>query len=117
MIQLPSDTPAIFKGRHFNYILIIQAVWWYITFKLSYRDICSLMARARGDSRAYHRYAMGPALHPCLREKVEEVCSSCRLILASRRDLYQSQREVALSLSCSRQAGPDSRFPTERASR
>jgi transposase-like protein len=44
MVQPPLDTPVIFKGRHFNYILIIQAVRWYITYKLSYRDICSLMA-------------------------------------------------------------------------
>ena len=44
MTQPPSDISTLFKGRHFNYILIIQAVRWYITFKLSYRDICSLMA-------------------------------------------------------------------------
>ncbi|MDQ3652270.1 MAG: IS6 family transposase [Acidobacteriota bacterium] len=44
MIQLPSDTPALFKGRHFDHLLIIQAVRWYITYKLSYRDVCSLMA-------------------------------------------------------------------------
>jgi transposase-like protein len=44
MTQPPSDTPAIFKGRHFNHLLIIQAVRWYITYKLSFRDICSLMA-------------------------------------------------------------------------
>ena len=44
MIQLPSDTPALFKGRHFDRLLIIQAIRWYITYKLSYRDVCSLMA-------------------------------------------------------------------------
>ncbi len=44
MIQLPSDTPALFKGRHFDRLLIIQSVRWYITYKLSYRDVCSLMA-------------------------------------------------------------------------
>jgi len=44
MIQLPSDTPALFKGRHFDRLLITQAVRWYITYKLSYRDVCSLMA-------------------------------------------------------------------------
>jgi hypothetical protein len=30
MTQLPSDTPAIFKGRHFNYILIIRDQNWII---------------------------------------------------------------------------------------
>jgi len=44
MPQLPSVTPALFKGRHFDRLLIIQSVRWYITFKLSYRDVCSLMA-------------------------------------------------------------------------
>ena len=44
MPQLPSDLPALFKGRHFDRFLIIQSVRWYITYKLSYRDVCSLMA-------------------------------------------------------------------------
>src|SRR5918993_233679 len=44
MPQLPSDAPALFTGRHFDRLLIIQSVRWYITYKLSYRDVCSLMA-------------------------------------------------------------------------
>ncbi len=44
MTELPSDTPVLFTGRHFNRLLIIQAVRWYITYKLSYRDVCELMA-------------------------------------------------------------------------
>jgi len=44
MPQLPSDLPALFKGRHFDRLLIIQSVRWYITYKLSYRDVCELMA-------------------------------------------------------------------------
>ena len=44
MTQLPSDMPALFKGRHFDRLLITQALRWYITYKLSYRDVCSLMA-------------------------------------------------------------------------
>ena len=43
MTQLPSEQPALFKGRHFNHLLIIQAVRWYVTYKLSYRDVCDLM--------------------------------------------------------------------------
>jgi transposase-like protein len=37
MIQLPAVKPELFKGRHFNHLLIIQAVRWYVTYKLSYR--------------------------------------------------------------------------------
>ena len=44
MIQLSSAKPELFKGRHFNHLLIIQAVRWYVTYKLSYRDVCDLMA-------------------------------------------------------------------------
>ncbi len=44
MTELPSDTPVLFTGRHFDRLLIIQAVRWYITYKLSYRDVCELMA-------------------------------------------------------------------------
>ena len=44
MTQLPSDRPVLFQGRHFDHLLIIQSVRWYTTFKLSYRDVCALMA-------------------------------------------------------------------------
>src|SRR5215475_12201137 len=44
MTQLSSEKPGLFKGRHFNHLLIIQAVRWYVTYKLSYRDVCDLMA-------------------------------------------------------------------------
>src|SRR6266542_2265587 len=43
MTQLPCEKPALFKGRHFNHLLIIQAVRLYVTYKLSYRDVCDLM--------------------------------------------------------------------------
>jgi transposase-like protein len=44
MTHLSSEKPELFKGRHFNHLLIIQAVRWYVTYKLSYRDVCDLMA-------------------------------------------------------------------------
>jgi hypothetical protein len=34
MTQLTSEKPELFKGRHFNHPLIIQAVRWYVTYKL-----------------------------------------------------------------------------------
>jgi transposase-like protein len=49
MPQFPSDLPALFTGRHFDQLLITQAVRWYITYKLSYRDVCEMMAE-RGVS-------------------------------------------------------------------
>jgi transposase-like protein len=44
MTQLPSEKPTRFKGRHFNHPLIIQTVRWRVTYKLSYRGVCGLMA-------------------------------------------------------------------------
>jgi transposase-like protein len=44
MTRLSSEKPELFKGRHFNHLLIIHAVRWYVTYKLSYRDVCDLMA-------------------------------------------------------------------------
>ena len=43
MTQLASEKPELFKGRHFNHLLITQTVPWYVTYKLSYRDACDLM--------------------------------------------------------------------------
>jgi transposase-like protein len=44
MTRLSSEKPEFFKGRHFNLLLTIQAMRWYVTYKLSYRDVCDLMA-------------------------------------------------------------------------
>src|SRR5215475_3409483 len=44
MTHLSSEKPELFKGCHFNHLLIIRAVRWYVTYKLSYRDVCDLMS-------------------------------------------------------------------------
>lgn len=31
------------KGRHFQHGMILQSVWWYLAYALSYRDIEELM--------------------------------------------------------------------------
>jgi transposase-like protein len=35
---------SLFRGRHFNRTIIILCVRWYITYKLSYRDLAEMMA-------------------------------------------------------------------------
>jgi transposase-like protein len=42
---------SLFKGRQFNPAIIILFVRWYITYKLSYRDLRDMMAE-RGVSLA-----------------------------------------------------------------
>jgi transposase-like protein len=41
--------PSLFRGRHFNHSIIILCVRWYITYKLSYRDLVEMMAERGVD--------------------------------------------------------------------
>jgi transposase-like protein len=47
-----SGSSSLFKGRHFDSSIIILCVRWYITYKLSYRDLRDLMAE-RGIDLAH----------------------------------------------------------------
>jgi len=44
--------PSLFRGRHFDHTVIILCVRWYITYKLSYRDLVEMMAE-RGIALAH----------------------------------------------------------------
>ena len=44
MSQPPPHTSSLFRGRHFDYTIIVLCVRWYITYKLSYRDLVEMMA-------------------------------------------------------------------------
>jgi transposase-like protein len=41
--------PSLFYGRHFDRSIIILCVRWYITYKLSYRDLVEMMAERGVD--------------------------------------------------------------------
>src|SRR5215469_16044892 len=43
--QMPRFVPVeeLFKGRHFNREIVALCVRWYLSFKLSYRDLVSMM--------------------------------------------------------------------------
>ena len=56
-------THGIFKGRHFEATLILQAVSWYLRYPLSYRDIEELF-RERGlevDHATLNRWVLAYA--------------------------------------------------------
>ena len=40
----PTAAQDLFKGRHFDHEIIILCVRWYLTFKLSSRDLVQMMA-------------------------------------------------------------------------
>jgi transposase-like protein len=44
MNQSLPHASSLFRGRHFNRSIIILCVRWYITYKLSYRDLVKMMA-------------------------------------------------------------------------
>jgi hypothetical protein len=56
---------ARFKGRHFGREIIMLCVRWYITDKLSYRDLAAMMAERPGDlaHRTSMRWVQRHVLH------------------------------------------------------
>jgi transposase-like protein len=44
MLTLASASSSLFKRRHFDSSIIIWCIRWYITYKLSYRDLKDMMA-------------------------------------------------------------------------
>ena len=64
----------LFAGRHFDGEIVVLCVRWYLSFKLSYRDLVSMMSE-RGIGLAHTTdFAMGAAaLHTGIREAVEAV--------------------------------------------
>jgi hypothetical protein len=38
------NRPALFRGRHFEDVVIILCVRWYLRYSLSYRDLEEIMA-------------------------------------------------------------------------
>ena len=51
-MDTPPESSFLFKGRHFDSSIIILCVRWYITYKLSYRDLRDVMAE-RGIDLAH----------------------------------------------------------------
>ena len=52
--QMPPSIPVeqMFKGRHFDQKIVVLCVRWYLSFKLSYRDLVSMMGE-RGITMAH----------------------------------------------------------------
>ena len=49
MNQPVPHSSSLFRGRHFDRTIIILCVRWYITYKLSYRDLVGMMAERGVD--------------------------------------------------------------------
>src|SRR5215470_8258837 len=49
MSLLLEPLASLFKGRHFNHETITLCVRWYVTYKLSYRDLAGMRAERNVD--------------------------------------------------------------------
>src|SRR3954466_15952437 len=74
---------GIFKGRHFEAMLILQAVSWYLRYPLSYRDIEELFLERglEGDPATPNRrvLAYAPLIERRLRTFRKPHCGSIRV--------------------------------------
>ena len=75
--------PAVFRGRHFEDVVILLCVRWYLRYSLSYRDLEEMMAE-RGLSidhvtvwRWVQRYA--PLLNQRIRHELRRPNGSWRV--------------------------------------
>ena len=73
---------TLFKYRHFDREIIILCVRWYVSYKLSYRDLVEAMAE-RGIELAHTTAPLGAVLHAGIREALDAFFSPRREVLAS----------------------------------
>ena len=72
----------MFKGRHFDQEIIILCVRWYVTYKLSYRDLAAMMLERGIRCRTEYDLQLGPTVCARIREALGSILSPGRLFLA-----------------------------------
>ena len=81
---MPRFVPVeeLFKGRHFDQEIVVLCVCWYLSFKLSYRDLVAIMGE-RGIFLA-HSTILRWVQHytPGVRETMETLCPAGGWLLA-----------------------------------
>ncbi len=96
----PIARDPMYRKRVFDADIIELCVRWYITYRLSYRDLVEMMAERDICGGTYDVASLGNSLRPGVREALESVLQGSRYLVESRRDLHLDQGKVALSLSC-----------------
>ena len=82
--QMPRFVPVeeLFKGRHFDREIVVLCVRWYLSYKLSYRDLVTMMSKTGNWSGPHDDSSMGAALHARVREAMERLCPAGGRFLA-----------------------------------
>ena len=87
---MPAFLPVeeLFRGRHFDQEIIVLCIRWYLSFKLSYRDLVRMMSERGIGLAAHNDPTLGAALHSGVHEALAAVRSTGRWLLEVRRNLY-----------------------------
>jgi len=82
--QMPRFVPVeeLFKGRHFDREIVVLCVRWYLSYKLSYRDLVTMMSKTGNWSGPHDDSSMGAALHARVREAMAPLCPAGGWFLA-----------------------------------
>ena len=97
--RMTTPSPNLFKGRHFDREIIVLCVRWYLSFKLSARDLVQMM-NERGIGLATQRFWAG--LHEDVELSPLNTAEEVRAMLAKLVQDVRNRRvdpRVATSLS------------------
>ena len=84
-MDLPQETSVtLFNGRHFNCEIIVLCVRWYVSYKLSYRDLVAIMAERNIDVTHTTITTLGAAVCAGVCEAVAAPCSTGGHLVARR---------------------------------
>ena len=72
----------IYRRRRFQAEIIELCVRWYITYRLSYRDLVAMMAERGVPGGAYDDPALGTALRAGVQEALGTIRTARKLLLA-----------------------------------
>jgi hypothetical protein len=75
-VTKPIARDRIYRRRSFNAEIIELCVRWYISYRLSYRDLVELMADRGGRCIAHHDHAMGDPIRARVRRALEPIRST-----------------------------------------
>ena len=114
----PIARDPMYRQRAFDADVIQLCVRWYITYRLSYRDLVEMMAE-RGVKVAHSTILRcgKPATYRSSEKQWARVLQTGWDLLESRRDLHPDHGQVALTVPRRRQARQDNRFSASRRPR
>jgi hypothetical protein len=78
----PIARDSIYRRRRFDAEIIELCVRWYITYRLSYRDLAAMMAERGIIVLAHHDSSLGASLRAGIRAAMEPIRATREYLLA-----------------------------------